>query len=190
MSFRPNTVARLICAGALLSIVVPAALAIEAPVEMFTPLTPEESQVAVLPAGSAAAAVDLSAVAECHLTKRRAALVGLRWSPVAAGQDGALPEGSAQRVEITKFREGFSTGRLEATRRLESAVETVAVDSAETGIYYYWRVLTLTAEGWVPSQVGRFEVPVCPYDPPDLSRFEGALNDDGRPAAGQNEEGN
>ncbi len=188
MNFRPYVFARLVCAGALVSIVVPAAVAIEAPVEMFTPLTPEESQVAVLPAGSAPAAVDLSAAAECHSTKRRAALIGLRWSPVAAGQDAAPPEGAAQRVELTKFREGFSTGRLEATRRLESAVETVAVDSAETGIYYYWRVLTLTAEGWVPSEDGRFEVPVCPYDPPDLSRFEAVLNDGGRPG-GQNEEG-
>ena len=36
------------------------------------------------------------------------------------------------------------TGRFETTRRLAAETDAVAVDSPETGIVYYWRVLTLT----------------------------------------------
>ncbi len=160
-----------------------AALAAEVPVEIFAPLPAAERQVAVLPPGSASAASELAAAARCHPEKRRASLVGLRWQPTATGRSGdASEEGDlpslAQRVELTKFRDGFNTGRLEATRRLGTAIDAVAVDSPETGINYYWRVLTLNEQGWAPSAVGRFEVPICPWDPPDVSRFEPFLNDD------------
>ncbi len=164
------------------------ALAADPPIEAFVALPPEESSVAVLPPGATPAAGELAAAAACHPTKHRAALVALSWRP--AGQDGATADGpdappaavpaADQRVELTKFRDGFGTGRLLATRRLATEVNAVAVDSPETGINYYWRVLTLTAQGWAPSATGRFEVPICPYDAPDLSRFEGTLNDDPR----------
>ena len=167
-----------------------AAVAAEVPIEIFAPLPAAERQVAVLPPGSAPAASELAAAAQCHPAKRRASLVSLRWQPSAAGQDGEASEQGgapslAQRVELTKFRDGFSTGRLEATRRLESAIEAVAVDSPETGINYYWRVLTLNEQGWVASAVGRFEVPICPWDLPDVSRFEPSLNDESDPSPGQ-----
>ena len=134
------------------------------PVEDFFPLPPEEAATAVLPPGSVAAATELSASSRCHPTKRRAAIVALRWRP-AAGEDGASP--GPQRVELTKFRDGFRTGRLEATRRLAAEVGAVAVDSPEAGIAYYWRVLTLAPQGWAPSAVERFEVPTCPWDGPE-----------------------
>ncbi len=160
-----------------------AAFAAEAPAETFAPLPPGESQAAVLPPASAPAATELSAAAGCHSTKHRAALVALSWRPASAGSDGVPPEGSKwglvadQRVELTKFRDGFRTGRFQASRQLAAAAESVAVDSPETGINYYWRVLTLTAQGWAPSATGRFEVPICPWDEPDLSHFEAVSND-------------
>jgi hypothetical protein len=153
------------------------------PIEAFAPLPPEEAGTAVLPPGSATAASELSAAPACHPAKRRAALVALHWQPVPGSEPGRDETPVAQRVELTKFRDGFRTGRLEASRRLAAAVEAVAVDSPETGILYYWRVLTLTPDGWAPSAVERFEVPICPWDEPDLSRFQAGLADD-RPEAG------
>ncbi len=158
-----------------------AGAAADPPVEAFAPLPPGDNG-AVLPPGSAVAAGELSAAAECHPAKRRAALVALRWRPAAATDETAAPEGltADQRVELSKFRDGFGTGRLVATRRLPAAVGAVAVDSPEPGIHYYWRVLTWGAGGWTPSAVERFEVPVCPYDQPDLSRFEASSGSERR----------
>ncbi len=155
-----------------------AAFAAQPPVEVFASLSAEAVGIILTP-GSARGATELAAAPRCHPTKRRAALVVLRWQP-AGGADAEVggARSAGQRVELTKLRDGFSTDRFEATRRLTAVVDAVAVDSPEPGIHYYWRVLTLTPDGWSPSDVSRFEVPVCPWDEPDLGRFETNLGDD------------
>ena len=41
---------------------------------------------------------------------------------------------------------------------------TAALEKLEPGVNYYWRVLTRTDGGWVPSAVARVEAPTCPVD--------------------------
>lgn len=72
----------------------------------------------------------------------------------------------AQRLDVSKFRDGFDNGRFETTGEIDPAVRSGIVDTGEPGIYYYWRVLTRTGAGWVSSATARFEVPVCPMDEP------------------------
>jgi hypothetical protein len=70
----------------------------------------------------------------------------------------------AQRVDISMFRDGFQNERYETVARLPTAQNRLVWDDARPGINYYWRVLTLTAEGWAPSETARYEAPICPVD--------------------------
>lgn len=130
------------------------------PVETFRPVTPDQASVPIAPAGSLAAADRLQPRAKCHPTQRRAAIVALEWQPVSS--TGV----EAQRVDISMFHDGFATGRYETTEHLLATTSGVSVEAPEPLINYYWRVLTRSPGGWTSSPVERFEVPVCPYDPP------------------------
>lgn len=140
----------------------------EPPVEVFAPVTPEEAAIMIQPPGSLAGASALAPAAKCHPTRYRASIVALEWQ-VAAGEGT-----SAQRVDISKFREGFTSGRYDTTVHLSAATSGVSVEAPEPGINYYWRVLTKSPNGWVSSPVSRFEVPVCPWDEPAMSAGEAA----------------
>ena len=72
------------------------------------------------------------------------------------------------RLDLSKLRDGFETGRFETSGPLPAALEGATVAGPEPGIHYYWRLLTLTPEGWVTTSEARFEAPVCPWDPPSL----------------------
>jgi len=130
-------------------------------IEPVVPYEPGESELGILPLGTPGSVSQLEAVARCHETKARTALVALRWSTAGA------EAGGTQRVDISKLRDGFATQRFSTTRLLTGATDAVGIESPEPGINYYWRVLTATPDGWVSSRVERFEVPVCPFDPVD-----------------------
>ena len=149
------------------------------PIEPVVPFVPDETEPGVLPLDTPGAASDLIATASCDETKPRTALAALRWQ-AASGEVGA-----AQRVDISKLRDGFATDRFAVTRLLPSATTAVGLQGPEPGINYYWRVLTSTPSGWLSSKVERFEVPVCPFDPVDESRFGEAEV----PAAGLSDNG-
>lgn len=130
-------------------------------VEAFTAVDGQRLPLVAEPRPSAMAA-GLESASRCHPEIRRASLVFLRWRPPSA--EGLLD----QRVDISKFRDGFAKGSFEATRPLPRATEAVAVEAPEPGVNYYWRVLTQTVDGWVSSPVQRFEVPICPWDGKEL----------------------
>ena len=37
-------------------------------------------------------------------------------------------------------------------------------DAAEPGLFYYWRLLVGSTDGWALAANGRFEAPICPFD--------------------------
>ncbi len=126
--------------------------------ETFTPVTPEEAAVTLLPPALPGGAGDLRFSERCSETRRRTAVIALSWR---AGQGNG-----DQRVDITKFRDGFDLGRYQTSGRLPHGQTAAGVEAPEPGLRYYWRVLTETPAGWIPSAVERFEVPVCPWDEP------------------------
>ena len=134
-------------------------------VETFAPATEQQLSIALLPAMTQGGAEALSFAARCLDTSPREGLISLTWQPAAV-------RGSAQRVDVTKFREAFDVSRFDASGRLEADLDAIGLQAPEPGINYYWRVLTETPSGWISSPVERFEAPVCPSDGPAFERSE------------------
>jgi hypothetical protein len=114
----------------------------------------QENQSPILRPGGPSAATHLKAEARCDFQKRG----GTGW---LSWQSADLP-GSQQRLDITGFRDGFQTGNFTIVGPLAPNQSEVKLDSGEPGINYYWRVLTLTEDGWVPSETERLPWPICP----------------------------
>lgn len=102
--------------------------------------------------------IEASASAVCSDARPREIDVTLEWE--VEGGAGA----DARRVDISMFGNGFHSGRYLTSGVLPEARREVRFDGAEPGIYYYWRVLSSTADGWVVSANGRFEAPICAVD--------------------------
>ncbi len=111
----------------------------------------------ILPPGGPGAATDLQVEARCSDMKLRTAIAKFSWA-------AAQSPGTRQRVDITMFREGFRDGKFETVALLPLRQSSVEWEEGEAGINYYWRVLTLTSQGWVPSETARYQAPVCPAD--------------------------
>jgi len=131
----------------------------ESNVASFRQATKEDVAVELSPEGAQGGATQLDSTSECVTGNPRTPRVHLAW---ALGDSRAF----ASRIDITKFREGFDMDNYETTGSREGDLEGLAVDVGETGVNYYWRVLTETSGGWVASDVSRFEVPTCPLDMP------------------------
>jgi hypothetical protein len=129
------------------------------PTATFTPVDEEQLAIPLLPAGAVPGADDLTYTADCLDTNPRRGLIALAWAP----RGGKL---SAQRIDVTQFHEGFETGRFDVSATLAAGVRAISLENPEPGIYYYWRVLSATPDGWVVSPVARFEAPICPSDGP------------------------
>ena len=100
-------------------------------------------------------ATDLQVVtAQCDPVKRTG-VVRLSWEP-------ARSPGSQQRMDMTMFRDGFQTGQFTTLGPLPPDQSEVELTSGESNINYAWRVLTLTAAGWVPSEPAYVMWPFCP----------------------------
>lgn len=136
-----------------------AALSKEAP-EVVTLRPADGLELTTRPAASNEAVARLaSPSARCSEEMRRTAEVTLSWTPATSA------ETAVQRLEITKFRDGFSALRAERSDELATHVNAVTVQAPEAGILYRWRVLTRMVDGeWLASDEGRFEVPICVWD--------------------------
>jgi len=121
------------------------------------PVTPAQRDVPVSAARAQAAASDLSFEAGCSPTVPGLGLVALSWRPGAAA-------GGEQRVDLSKFPEGFASGRYEVSAALEPGVSAGTLERLEPGVNYYWRVLRRKGAVWVASETGRVEAPTCPVD--------------------------
>lgn len=158
---RSSRTAGLIAAAVLASAAAVQAQAPSSATE-FRPATPEEAQVRSIAPGERSAPSALAYAARCDENTPRASIISLRWT-ATPGEDVV-----GQRVDISKFPEGFDTGRFDTTGTLGAAFSTAAVAGPEPGIMYYWRVWTMTADGAITSRVERFDVPTCPADSMDL----------------------
>lgn len=135
--------------------------AAEPPLTPFRTATQSEQETLWAPAADGVEApTDLSHEVRCSAEVFRTADVDLRWHPVAAA------EGGEQRVDLSKFRDGFEKGRFETSGALEASRDGARLTAPEPGVHYYWRVVRQTEAGWVSSPTARFEVPVCPWDEP------------------------
>lgn len=118
-----------------------------------------ESEVPILAPGGAHAAIGLKARAWCSPTQLGKTVANLSWivAPVPGNQ---------QRLDLTMYWDGFQKGNFSTIGPITYSQSSVKSDELEVGIDYYWRVLTLTSEGWVPSETARAAVPACPVDRP------------------------
>ena len=109
------------------------------------------------------AATEMQASASCSRFEPRGIDVSLRWSSRRTGT-------TAYRVDITEFGDGFAKGRYLTSGERETSVKELPFEEALPGTYYYWRLLTKTADGWVVSGTGRFDAPICPADDEEEER--------------------
>ena len=122
--------------------------------------SPTPAGLPILSPGGAYAASSLVAKvrrSETHIGK---AIAKLTWRAANA-------LGSQQRIDITMYWDGFEKGNFQTIGPNPPDQSFVELDRLEPGINYYWRVLTLTPEGWVPSETARCAVPAYPIDRPE-----------------------
>jgi len=100
---------------------------------------------------------EMRANARCSQFVPRAIDVTLYWGSKRAGV-------VSYRVDITDLGDGFATGRYLTSGDRGTSVKELPFEEAKPGVYYYWRVLTKTADGWVVAGAGRFDAPICVMD--------------------------
>ena len=120
-----------------------------------TPTLPPDTP--ILPLGDPGAATNLQAEVECSVEEPRKGIAKLSWTV-------ATSPGSAQRVDVTIFRGGFERGEFETTGPLPPSQSSLVWDRLSGQAIHFWRVLTLHADGWVPSETSSFEGPTCAAD--------------------------
>ncbi len=108
----------------------------------------------ILDPGGPGAATALHATSECSEAELRKGIAKLSWAV-------APSSGSEQRVVMTIFRDGFIRGAFQTSGPLASQQAFLVWEGLEPGIIHFWRVLTLQAGGWVPSEITSFEAPTC-----------------------------
>jgi hypothetical protein len=106
---------------------------------------------------SSVVATDLQARTECSNTQLRKGIAKLSWKI-------ASNVGSAQRVDVTIYRDGFETGKFETIGPLPPGQSSLVWERLDPGIIHYYRVLTLHTQEWVPSETASFEGPTCVAD--------------------------
>ncbi len=99
----------------------------------------------------------LEGVGRCSRTRLRGIEIVLGW-------EVNRPQVEAHRVDISIFRDGFKTGRYLTSGELAASERELVFEAAEAGVYYYWRLLTETPEGWIVSGTDRVDAPTCPVD--------------------------
>jgi hypothetical protein len=117
--------------------------------------SPTPTGLPILSGGGAYAARSLVAEVRCSETHIGKAIAKLTWRV-------SNSPGSQQRIDITMYWDGFEKGHFETIGPHPPDQSFVELERLEPGINYYWRVLTLTPKGWVPSETTRCGVPVCP----------------------------
>lgn len=100
---------------------------------------------------------ELEVIARCSETRQRGIDVTFRWRVERA-------QVTAHRVDLSMFRGGFTTDRYLTSGERPADEKRLHFESALPGLYYYWRLLSKTPDGWVVSGNGRFDSPICPAD--------------------------
>ena len=121
--------------------------------------SPVPTGLPILSPGGVYAATGLVAKVSRSQTQPAKAIAKLSWRVTNES-------GSQQRIDITMYWDGFETGKFESVGPLPPGQSSVDLTELEPGINYYWRVLTLTPKGWVPSEMARCAVSVYPVDRP------------------------
>ncbi len=118
-----------------------------------------KEEILMLPIGGSLAATNLHGEGKCSETKPGTTLIKLSWNVVEDSDRN-------QRVDLTMFREGFKFRKVktQTTQVLSPTQSFLELEGLDAGINYYWRVLTRTRKGWIPSETARLEVPICPID--------------------------
>jgi hypothetical protein len=114
-------------------------------------------EIPVLPSDGARAAANLQSSTECDLEEPWKGIVRLSWAV-------ARDRGSEQRVVVTIYRDGFETGKFDASEALPADQSLLVWERLSPGIIQFWMVLTRHGDGWVPSEQSSFEGPVCAVD--------------------------
>ncbi|REK04621.1 MAG: hypothetical protein DWQ36_17395 [Acidobacteria bacterium] len=130
------------------------------------PVVSLQSPGAPLAAGAGPGGSLLFAEARGRCSERvlRAGEVVLHWElpPLEAGQGGGL---TVQRLQLTRFRDGFETGNYEESGDLPLDLGELVVSAPEPGVLYRWRIVVLkSALPILVASTERFEAPVCPGD--------------------------
>jgi hypothetical protein len=76
----------------------------------------------------------------------------------------AKPRGQAQRVEMTILPDGFEKGEFESSRELPPDQSSLSWQQFRGQATHYWRVSTKQGGEWVPSEVKKFQGPLCIAD--------------------------
>ncbi len=108
-------------------------------------------------AGGPGAARNLQARPRCEATGSRVGVADLSWAV-------ADQRGSQQRVALTKFRDGFSTGNFEVSPSLTPGGSSFTWRGINPGGVHFWRVLTMHGDVWAPSGTETVTGPTCVAD--------------------------
>ena len=112
--------------------------------------TPVPPDIPILPPGGPRAATNLQSEVDCEAPGK--AIARLNWTL-------ATSPGSEQRVDVTIY--SFEGDEFESTGQLPPDQSSLVWERLRGQAIHDWRVLTLHADGWVPSETGSFEGPTC-----------------------------
>lgn len=104
------------------------------------------------PGGGAQSAAGLDVQTECDPETGVYAL--LSWLP-------ATEPGTEQRVGITQFADGFSTGRFTASEPIGGDAGSLLWQRLEPGVQYRWQVFTLHGDIYTASETAMFRGADC-----------------------------
>lgn len=125
----------------------------EPPIPTATPTMPTLSptpDAPILPPGGPSAATNLQSIVECESPGK--AVARLSWTPAAS-------PGATQRVDVTIYT--FEGDQFESSKLLPPDQDSLVWEQLKGQAIHDWRVLTLQADGWVPSEIAGFEGPTC-----------------------------
>lgn len=130
----------------------------------------QPADIPILDEGGVQAATELEADVACSDSLPGTSVARLSWGE-------AERPGSDRRVDLSMFHDGFLKRQYTTVWQREgeepgaayrfdrvTGRHEVLVYGLTAGVNYYWRVLSLTTDGWVPSMTVRVEPPVCPVD--------------------------
>jgi hypothetical protein len=113
--------------------------------------------IVILPPGGPGAATNLRVELDCDKVDLRKGIAKLSWT-IAANP------GREQRVQVTIFINGFAKNKFEISDSLPPNQRFIVWDQVKGQAIHRWRVLTLQAKGWIPSDTNMFEGPSCVAD--------------------------
>lgn len=114
------------------------------------PTVPPTPDAPILPPGDSGAATNLQSMVECESPGK--AIARLSWTPAAS-------PGTVQRVDVTIYT--FEGDQFESSKLLPPGQDSLVWEQLKGQAIHDWRVLTLQADGWVPSKIASFEGPTC-----------------------------